>query len=875
MIHKYKFYFQDFDAAGKPVTPILHGVDGWKEYGVNFGRETNISNVVKSYTGDYIFIKEDAAYLKSMLLSYGPNRRIRFIVDKLSDAFTCSYNHEYVGFVDLSQLQWDSDTCTAPISEAGFFKALENKWSTEFPIEFDSVCRLDGAVFRETEKFSKPDTKYNSDTVRYNSGIGLFNLGASLEEQNEGKHLGFCQSCSITNYNCISSGDRFALADKIPITDRFMAIPPSVILKSVTLRYELDIIGCLRRYAGTSLGSLTAKCRLYYAIVDDSNFGTGIPETEHDGNVERGYKIPFSDFVEFDMKTNSPHYPGYRDLNYEAYRDDIKYVFNFDGDVSFGDVNGGTHGKSVFVAFSIQLDGDLHAIELLKDKSQFVGFDYPKYSVEVSYATQINSGRYVSCIKAADLFTSLIDRVNNGIYTVNVDTSDFDVVAINDLITSNAGMRGAFRIGNNFFTIGSVETSIEAFLKYVYVVYGFQFGVDFDLENEFYTVFLAHHDDFYHPDVIDSIDNYDEMQLSVIRDMLFSNISVGYDIDTGSVYDGLSEFNNKMVWLTPNSEIEGNGLDLSSPYNASSRQIETCVYDTYEDFSTRNDDMSNPCVMSSVKISDIDNTTIYAINGPNSGLHLTDVKFGDVIVANNNPRTNGGYLFDKFFWFKNDVYHFLVENQYVQTNIDPQSVYICLARNAVTHVWTIFVFPNGTSFSITIADVAYMMGHYFENYSFNPIVMCHEYELDKSIHIDAGSEYPSYEWNVKFSPKRILNAHIKELNSYFAFDSGKKLTLITCDANDGLDAGGIVEKSDVVIGNDRLFVPVSISLHAPAKDGLITKLERNRCGCFELEYNGNVCHAFLAKNPTAVAVNPAHSQASEFSLVASDFHQLL
>ena len=75
-----RYTYQIKDTVSGETYKCLHEPGGWDSYGVTFGRETGISNVVKGYVSQWTFIKEDARWLKRKLFSSGTNRRLRLRV---------------------------------------------------------------------------------------------------------------------------------------------------------------------------------------------------------------------------------------------------------------------------------------------------------------------------------------------------------------------------------------------------------------------------------------------------------------------------------------------------------------------------------------------------------------------------------------------------------------------------------------------------------------------------------------------------------------------------------------------------------------------------------------------------------------------------
>lgn len=89
-------------------------------------------------------------------------------------------------------------------------------------------------------------------------------------------------------------------------------------------------------------------------------------------------------------------------------------------------------------------------------------------------------------------------------------------------------------------------------------------------------------------------------------------------------------------------------------------------------------------------------------------------------------------------------------------------------------------------------------------------------------------------------------------------------------AEDIFGADGISESGPLLLNNVHLFVPVTITLKAAARDSLISAIEARRTGYFEFEYDGVTHRGFIAQNSGAVTVNPMNEKANEFTLLAAD-----
>ena len=146
-------------------------------------------------------------------------------------------------------------------------------------------------------------------------------------------------------------------------------------------------------------------------------------------------------------------------------------------------------------------------------------------------------------------------------------------------LTCGLGLRGINRDDDYF----SLKTSLDKFLEFIYKVYGYVLGINYDDETDIYTLYLYHEDTFYREQLIKKIENIKDVKFTIIKDMLYTAINVGYETDNDT-YSGLSEYNCKFNFLTPNFSIDENILDLVSPYCASIFKIETYIYENYRNW---------------------------------------------------------------------------------------------------------------------------------------------------------------------------------------------------------------------------------------------------------------------------------------------------
>lgn len=115
---------------------LKHDIAEWREFGISFGRESKTS-LIKSYTSQFTFIKEDAEWLKNIVYTQGCNAVVTVKVYSV-DAFGNS-TLEYEAQLNLSTFVDKGSKVSAGVYEGGFFNLLDNNWETEFEIKEDVV----------------------------------------------------------------------------------------------------------------------------------------------------------------------------------------------------------------------------------------------------------------------------------------------------------------------------------------------------------------------------------------------------------------------------------------------------------------------------------------------------------------------------------------------------------------------------------------------------------------------------------------------------------------------------------------------------------------------------------------------------------------
>ena len=796
-MQRYRYIITDIEAG--TTRQCVHEPEGWDAYGVTFGRETNISNVVKGYVSAWTFLKEDARWLRDMLLTKGPNRRLRLRVLDTAVNLGTSDRTVYDGDIDLTQAEWDGVKFTAPTSEGGFFKALENKWDETFDVNFDSYLKLSGATFGEDCEINGLECA--NLLVEYQRGVyqqvhDCLYFFHHLEMRTESEMNDyFLNDVNLQWFQPYIHGSSVSVIgsyiSKVEKGSAFFSCQRRY-LDKLQLTFDISL-SCVVSYLDAANNHDYNCCHSLelYGVRRDLFNGDAYIRAATDGNIgDTAGSVQF-----------------YRQLatcteTAKTYKSDgvqkCKYSLNFssgDNGIEFDDIdlhygNGMLFFLVVRLDHGVKVGNNTHAFS---GKGSTIDVQVCKNEMNVSYKLQLNKDVTIAAVPAATVFKSLIENISGGRYNVTTNTTAFEAVAAGDLLTAGEGMRNKPNPSRSFNMHGKLTTSLSSFLKYAYAVYGYQIGVDFS--NGAYNVYLAHFTAMYEKsNVIGTIDHYNDLKYSLCRDMLYSTIRVGYDTDS-DIFDGVNEYNCIQMWQTPNTEIEGNELDLTSPYNASSKAVETFLFKNYAEWGDTNRE----------------ETDIYLIHGELSGTYPV------------NPKPN--------------------------STVVPGDLYI----------------------------------------------------LSRYIHAIGGVDYHDTQWNLKYTPKRMLMAHQAEFNSWFALDVGKDITFGTCDMNSDLvsydgplpnptftvaqpadtglhptvlkqlyPAGSVFENEKLTIGTSHRFIPVTAEFSAIAGKSWIPAIEAARLGVIVLKLGENAVKGYIADGDSSVTINPIKTSESTFTILLAD-----
>lgn len=595
-MEKYKFTFTDI--ANSIDYLLKYEPDGWKSYGVNFGREEKLSNVVKSYTNDWLFIKEDADYLRNIVLTRGTETKIKLTISKLQ---LNGWAVQYEGYVDLTQLSWDVNTCSAPITEGGFFKTLEANWGTEYEIDNDSLINnFNGNIFSFDARLHSNGSLLNyevpidpEDFTKYVS----FSLGA-IVDKNINENVLFNASIPAGFYTEIVDGT-FVRATINEPTAHLLKINRGSIMRKLKINVDINISATLQVRSNVTDNEIND-----YDYVYSLNFCS----VDIDDMNTHGEAYTTALFQNSAGNTQLYRSPAFRTLD-----STIPIEFNIqDFEILTYETNKYYY---LLITLMAEVPGQLtHVNNITID-------DIHKYNVEITADAQLNSQRIISCTTVKDVFRSLFssNNLNKENYNLNFVDGILDTEAVDDVLSSDLGLRG-FEIqtingGRYSMPTGAIVTSLEKYLQFLYIVYNIQLSVNYDKLLNIYNIQLAKFEDFYNNLAnIATFDSFNKLNFTINRDILYTGVTVGFD-DSEDALNGKRDINRRLRYSKAPTREE-NILELVSPYNGAARTIETYIYDNYLNFDDTTEKDSNVYLLN-VKFKLIDpntNVKLYELN---------------------------------------------------------------------------------------------------------------------------------------------------------------------------------------------------------------------------------------------------------------------
>lgn len=557
-----KFRFLLINNENGESHELLHEIDEWSTFGINYSRMGNpYSGIVKTHTENYTFILQDAEFIRKILFNYGVNARVILKIDILVDYKKIIYNNLVTLYLDLTMSSWDDKTFSCPVEDGGFYRVLENKSSENHDIQLRETISFDG-IFMDIRNILK--NTHNNFNNQNNTSFSWVYSNSDLTNNYGFFGLDKTDSDPFSIYRASSIyGTRKTDNNRLNINpSQFFA--RTKISSQVNIQWSFDCDITILRPSSITITKalLSVKSILFNYLhnyedlsgeIDPNNF-----THKNDSNI-----LTYNMFDYPDENNNSLLTVKNVSLN-NIWQIDFRNIFNEGLNLAAGinviiyDQNGNLYETNI----------GINNIRNFKFNSSISGV--------------VNQNQFIQAIQPVEVFNNLINNINKNRYILNIDTSLLSETN-NILLSSGYGLRGFNINDNNNFNY--MNTNLNDFLRWIYIRFNLKMRIDFIKENNSYNIYFINGNDEYSDIEISHIDIYNNLNFEVKRDYLFTKIRVGYETDDNSK-NGLNEYNCIFEFETPNTEREESILDLTSPYSAAVYSIETFIYENYGKFET-------------------------------------------------------------------------------------------------------------------------------------------------------------------------------------------------------------------------------------------------------------------------------------------------
>jgi len=628
------FYFTDIQ--NKVRRELLYCPDEWRAFGVSYGRESR-TTITKTYAQSFTFVKEDAFYLKDILVKRGFNAKVKF------EIYAVLVNNkeelQYDGYIDFYSAEASGNTFKADIVEGGFFTALENNWDKEQNIIMNVPEDEESGVYVFPEEANNPafrDVAFTGGEYEFIESLGLLD---------ETQKYGDVQINIKTNSKFGANN----YIDFLPIKKIFKRNSKLQFFnnaKTLTVRPDSNNI-----YAD----EIVTKDQCYIVSPDKHNAGNldfNFFQTVFDIEFEAEQNFKTTSGLDFLLKPTGDHLVDiqlwhyiYNDVGLEKWRpyqsknlivsNFRRNTFSVKGkqltlpQTKKDKIKIRLENINLRLLFQISLDGYLNnrndktngymcafGIKVIIDPAyQRAGFSnwnvgtgvdndpitlIPHKSTIITYINdhfRLNVNRTIHGIYPSDLFRSLIDKFNATYgmiktnpptrttkhkYKLSINTTELDNLPV--LIASGTSLLGSKQDLIDSGIQSSVKTTLSDFTETMYKVFALKLFCRYDRATDTYFLSFLRVQNCYNNSLIQDLgDSVADLTITSDRENLYTSIKVGYSNSTDAIF-GQLEYNTTNNFDTGNTERETNELDLVSKYKGGALDLETYVHEKYHNY---------------------------------------------------------------------------------------------------------------------------------------------------------------------------------------------------------------------------------------------------------------------------------------------------
>lgn len=462
--------------------------------------------------------------------------------------------------------------------------------------------------------------------------------------------------------------------------------------------------------------------------------------------------------------------------------------------------------------------------------------------------------------KPFDLYKKLVAKI-----TGNPIDAESDLLQESSFcLTSGDALRGI--VGS------SIKTSLKNFYKAMDVYHMAGMGV----RNK--KAKLEHRLYFYNIDIVGRVNLVDcrDMVITLADELIYNSIKVGHAEQNIDDVNGKYDFNGYQIYTTPVKFGGDRQMDLQSPYKAGPYEIEITRIN-FEGKTTTDSGKDNQVFVADINLAsgvaiEYDAVKDVEESYPSPSDVNFDTASGGLLQANG---TNSQ------FTLLGTIAQTAILNLVITlANITTDAI-VSIKVNGV--VLASVVIPAGvgnntnglTNVNVTLnpADVLVVNVQTIGGGSYDVInaqlnvdfTTAMQYLLDRSIEVNSGVPDPPSIFNVRLSPKRILNTHARWVRSFlFNYEPGE-VKFELANRNKDLVAGGITESANVDISamGQRIFLPYYMDFGVSTPINLVDTMDNNIDMPFVTDWKNVRWEAFLKRG----ALAPSTRQPQEYKLL--------
>lgn len=623
---------------------LKHDIAEWREFGISFGRESKTS-LIKSYTSQFTFIKEDAEWLKNIVYTQGCNAVVTVKIYSV-DAFGNS-TLEYEAQLNLSTFVDKGSKVSAGVYEGGFFNLLDNNWETEFEIKEDifgadlssNVGQVEVIEGEEIElpfnwpnsALTMPTGMNNFEDIKFTGGEYLYNEDLGL---NDNAEYTVTTGGQIDNFlpikkkgigndllkYFIDASQMAVLSNAEQVTKQqcFINSPDKINGGYIEIKGRNSctfIFNDINNSLDISDGFLNKikKCRLIFRIKaflfnevlgDDvwrpsQNLLSGAPL---EMVIDYTYPCRFEFYIYNNLVNckaiveNVHLQTGYgvggtieRSVLLPHYDKYTAGTFN-----NFFYIDGYLNqykSTGYFLAISIS---DIVAYfqsdsELRRYAGQKQIVIKPNSNFKVLYKNpnfKLNVNRTVYGMRPSEVVHKILTKINNHKYTLNINLDELKSKIENEadvslMLCSGQGLRGSKYMAWDNASPIILKTSIEKLTDFLYKSFGLKMIAVYS-DGIYNISFTKVENTFKSNTQMAKLDNVTIPNIKPYDKVLYTDVHVGWANDEAIF--GQYEFNTKNVFKTGNDTLKNNILNLISEYKGGCMDVETYVHANYNNY---------------------------------------------------------------------------------------------------------------------------------------------------------------------------------------------------------------------------------------------------------------------------------------------------